>query len=1051
MNLPLVFLLVFNLFLAPPNPREEENLRINRIENRFMTFAINPSGYINLDNKLSGSNFNLISEVFAIVIEKGGKNVTLESREFKCETIQKPSPDRIVIRYAGQNFWKGLEVRVEYFLPESAWYVRKKIQVKNFGKDSFHIKDMVTDRIVWSSSESLPEQKNPLFLENQIFWGMEWPIAEPEIDSKGFVFKHYPDFVLKSGASWISKIMGFGVSKHGRIQEAFGRYILRIRANRVDFTTLYFDWLCHDNSGPLESEILANFLVLKKMKELYGLQFDIYNSDAGLVESMGTYFSQYKTIFDQRFPHGLQTIAEASADLGMKLGLWIGPDGFGESPEEMEARKQQLISWVRDSNVGLFKLDTVVSPIRHENKYILEKKYQTLADALSEIRAIRPDFIAINHRVNDSPYMLTLTDCILWKGEETYIDVHITNRDAWLFNRVCSVRRDLSTTFYEVPFRLFEDHGICFNSSVERWADDFVIQAFGRASVISPEMYGTFFFLRDDDYPRLARLIQLHKQSHEILKTSFLLEDGDIAHSSEVSVLLVLRNMTWDKIEKSVFLDNRIGLSIQKGTPLVLRQRYPFERHLSKNGENFTAGETVRMTLEPFEVKLIQADSQQIKVPYIQGISYEIIPRPDEKNFDVLLLGEPGHTYDLNLKNFGGKTITGETGEDIHLRDDEKLRMKFPGDRVDRDYFRSLGAFREIDSLLESGAYLGEFARFSLNDDALEIREMLELKKIPSRFREVEDCRQYMWEKLIQAHVFNRNAFDGNSDTRWSDGYAKRSPFTGTPQPYRSESSQWRIDMGESKNLGRLELDLVRRMEDAAIETIELSNDLKNWIKIEVNDFPDMSRFPFYEELRRRSGNLRIHDVAAGDGKPVKLKVEFPENRSRYIRIQGRNFSVSEIRGFDASGSEFDRSNWHATNFLGAQAVPSRVLYAVHTINRFWSGQELAVAVHAGEAKLDPVDDVYVVARVGDQITAAPKRAPGYPYHNYEWNSAWIKRNGLDGITFRFPVSPEWKGKEVEIYVLMFGERVSGAKADLYLVTPKKPLLQRILHVRCRD
>src|SRR5208283_5379491 len=129
--------------------------------------------------------------------------------------------------------------------------------------------------------------------------------------------------------------------------------------------TFYFDWLCHDNSGPLESEILMNFAALKRLKELYGLQLDIYNSDAGLVEAQQTYFPQYRAIFDRRFPKGLKTVADASAELGMRLGLWIGPDGFGERPDEMKARREQLVSWVRDSNVGLFKMDTVVSALHH--------------------------------------------------------------------------------------------------------------------------------------------------------------------------------------------------------------------------------------------------------------------------------------------------------------------------------------------------------------------------------------------------------------------------------------------------------------------------------------------------------------------------------------------------------------------------------------------------------------------------------------------------------------------------------------------------------------
>jgi len=99
MNLFLVFLFAFNLFLAPPHQREEKDLKVCRIENRFMAFSINPSGYLNIDNKLSGQSFNLNSEIFSMIVEREAKNVHLESRKFKCESIQKPSSDRVVILF----------------------------------------------------------------------------------------------------------------------------------------------------------------------------------------------------------------------------------------------------------------------------------------------------------------------------------------------------------------------------------------------------------------------------------------------------------------------------------------------------------------------------------------------------------------------------------------------------------------------------------------------------------------------------------------------------------------------------------------------------------------------------------------------------------------------------------------------------------------------------------------------------------------------------------------------------------------------------------------
>ena len=433
--------------------------------------------------------------------------------------------------------------------------MRKRVTVVNGLGEVVVVHDATVDDVGLQQGAFPAKAQNPVFLDGQVFWGMEWPIAEAAVRDGRFRLTHFPAAAVAPGGSWTSKTTGFGVSASDRIEEAFGRYIQVIRANRVDFATFYFDWLCHDNSGPLESEILANFAALKRLREMYGLQFDIYNSDAGLVESQGTYFPQFKARFDQRFPNGLRPIADASSRLGMKLGLWIGPDGFGETPASMAARRNQLLAWVKDFNVGLFKMDTVVSALAHEDKYILEKKYQSLADALAEARRLDPSFVAINHRINDSPYMLTITDCLLWKGEETYIDVHIANTTAALYNRSASIGRELTSEFFKTPFRQFEDHGICFNSSVEKWADDLVAQAFGRASVLSPELYGTFFFLPDEDYPRLARLIQLHKRSQSMLKQAFPLADGDIAHGDGRSSLLVLRNPTWGYQTKVVPLD----------------------------------------------------------------------------------------------------------------------------------------------------------------------------------------------------------------------------------------------------------------------------------------------------------------------------------------------------------------------------------------------------------------------------------------------------------------------------------------------------------------
>jgi hypothetical protein len=901
------------------------------LENDTLALTMNGPDRFRLTNKLSGRSYDVLAAPFEFMFESGGRTIMATSSEFVRSAADKPSADLLRVRFEGARDLAGLAVEAEYRLVPGSWYVRKRLRVLNGGSGPVVVRDATVDAFRIESVPLPAKAENPVFLDGQIFWGLEWPIAEAAVRAGRLALCHFPAAEVPPGGTWTSKASGFGVSAPGRIEAAFGRYIQDIRANLVDFTTFYFDWLCHDNSGPRESEVLANFDALRRLKELYGLQFDIYNSDAGLVESQGTYYPEFKANFLSRFPAGLKPLAEASRALGMRLGLWLGPDGFGETPDAMSARREQLLSWVRDFNVGLFKMDTVVSELAHPDRYILEKKYQSLADALSEARCIDPGFIAINHRINNSPYMLTITDCLLWRGEETYIDVHISNETASLYNRDCSIGRELSSEFLGTPFRQFEDHGICFNSCLEKWEDDLVTQAFGRASVLSPEMYGTFFFLGDGDYPRLARLIQLHKRLEPLLKTSYPLPGGDIAHADGASSLVLVRNMSWEPAFKTIPLDASIGLAAAPGAPLTVRQRHPWERLMKRAGEGAVFGGTLPVEMDPFSIRLIQVDTAPPAEPLVAGVPYEIVPGPDAGNFGVKLLGTPGQKADVALLHFGDRTVRTAAGLPVPTGE-APWRVTFPGRPAAGPSF----------------ARLAELAKFTIDDDALEIREMVRLKREPSSLAEIEACRDYMWDKVVAAEGTFRNAFDGDPGTRWSDGFPRRSPFTGSPAAYRSETSLWRIDLGRLTDLARLELRVVRRTDAAFLEAVETSSDLTTWARTDGLSLAAAEGIPAASPLKRRGRTIQIFDVDAGDKRPVGISIPLAGGPCRYVRIRGRNFGVSEILGYDGAGRPLDRSGWRATNFLGETPAPRRVLTAAHIPTWDGPGREYAVAVTAG-------------------------------------------------------------------------------------------------------
>jgi len=1015
---------------APSAARTAER---DLLQNEGLALQMRGPDRLRLLNKLTGKSYDIIAAPFEFLMEIGGRRVSATARDFGPASVGKPSTDALRVRYEGKGDLAGLAVEAEYRLSPQGWYVRKRLSLFNGRSAPVIVRDATVDAFRIENVPWPENTENPVFLDGQLFWGLEWPIADAAVRDGRLALGHFPAAEVPPGGTWMSKTSGFGVSAEGRIEEAFGRYIQDIRANRVDFATFYFDWLCHDNSGPRESEVLANFAALRRLKELYGLQFDIYNSDAGLVESQGTYYPQFKANFLSRFPAGLKPLAEGSKALGMRLGLWLGPDGFGERPEEIAARREQLLSWVRDFNVGLFKMDTVVSELAHPDRYILEKKYQSLADALAEARRIDPGFVAINHRINDSPYMLTITDCLLWRGEETYIDVHISNETASLFNRDCSIGRELTSEFYRTPFRQFEDHGICFNSCLERWEDDLVAQAFGRASVLSPEMYGTFFFLGDEDYPRLARLIRLHKQLEPLLKTAYPLPGGDIAHADGASSVVLVRNMTWEPAVKSIPLDASIGLAAAPGTPLTVRQRHPWEMLMKRAGEGAVVGGTLPVELDPFSLRLIQIDAAPHAEPLVAGVSYEIVPGPDAGHFGINLLGTPGQKAEVSLLDFGDRTVRTSSGLPVPTGE-APWRVTFPGTSPAGPSFARLSDFRDDPAAAADGTRLAELAKFTIDDDALEIREMVRLKREPSSLAEIEACRAYMWDKVAAAEGTFINAFDGDPGTRWSDGFPRRSPFTGSPAAYRSETSLWRIDLGQPTDLATLDLRIVRRTDTAFLEAVETSPDLRTWTRTDGLSLAAAESIPAAGSLRQRGKTVKIFDVDAGDKRAVMISVPLAGGPWRYVRIRGRNFSVSEILGYDGAGRPLDRGGWRATNFLGETPAPRRVLTAAHVPADDAPGREYAVAVTAGPAKFDPVDGVYIVALVDGRPVVPRHRVPSYPYHNYEWNSGAPK---LAGMTFRLPIDRAWKGKTVEFRIMMFGDGADGARAELRLVTPK--------------
>ncbi len=138
----------------------------------------------------------------------------------------------------------------------------------------------------------------------------------------------------------------------------------------------------------------------------------------------------------QRFPRGLQPVADAARAHGMKLGLWYGPDSAGGGTN-WNRDAERLLKLHHDENINYFKLDAVdistatgATNFRHLVDKLLNESHSEIALDLDVTAGTRPGYfgtpgcgpIFVENRYTDWPnYWPHLTLRNLWKLSQ-YVD-----------------------------------------------------------------------------------------------------------------------------------------------------------------------------------------------------------------------------------------------------------------------------------------------------------------------------------------------------------------------------------------------------------------------------------------------------------------------------------------------------------------------------------------------------------------------------------------------------------------------------------------------------
>lgn len=692
--------------------------------------------------------------------------------------------------------------------------------------------------------------------------------------------------------------------------------------NKTPSIPQYFSWINSTNEGSTEQQTLTNLEYFRWMKDTYGMEIKIYAWDAGNFDGASDgYGNTESEKFRSQYPNGYAPVVEKAKEIGVRLGLWGSPDGFGDTPEEEKKRYDFLVHLCRDYNFAEFKIDGVCGQLRPE-------KASVYARMLSDCRKYSPDLVVLNHRLNLYEAEKHVTT-FLWNGAETYVDVLSCNRCTAMHHRAFMFTRG----HVDGLNRLAEDHGVCISSCMDYFEDELVYQAFGRSLILAPEIYGNPWLLKDEEQSRLARIYNLHRRNAAILVSGKRLPEeygcNAVSRGSGEKRFINTGNCSWNTKNITLTLDDTIG--IEEGREYCVNIHHPYEKHLG----TFTYGSKIDIELLPFRAVLIEA----------------AVPEKAEK----MLKGE----YEVIREDAEGKPV--------------EVKKYKKGEREKAPVF--LGSLTERNDNPGNGEFLYETAMYAISNDALEYREALRAGN--TSVPEVQAARDaFFAQRTYQLRGCEaRNMFDG-SDSTFFD-FQTKSYNNGM----RIEGGCLRVDFGREINADAIEIEFfaadtpVREVRAQTIPaSFTYSRNLSSWKSGSLASAETLGSvtLPYVR--------FRVHTI--GEIKGRMIKATYPVGgRIRYFRMAEPMDRIYHFRAVK-NGKSIDLTNAFANNMQADYYLRNVrcVKSAELKLPAFREGSKLAVAVEGEFGS----ECVYCAAEVDGKYYGFPDRAPSYKANQWE-------------------------------------------------------------------
>lgn len=753
----------------------------------------------------------------------------------------------------------------------------------------------------------------------------------------------------------------------------------------------YFSWINNTNEGSTEEQTLANLAFFRYMQETYGMQIALYAWDAGNFDGAANGFGNVNSIkFLSQYPNGYKKVVETASTLGIHMGLWGSPDGFGEDEETQKNRVDFFVHLCRDYHFGLFKFDHVCGDLRPEKAGVLRKM-------LFDCRKYVPELIVLNHRLN----LYEAEECVttfLLGGQEAYTDVNIRNQITAMHHRAYLFSRSHSPQLA----RLTEDHGVCLSSALDYFEDELIYQAFCRSLILAPEIYGNPWFLKDEELPRLARIYNLHRQVRDILVHGQLLPEqygpNACVRGNETHRFLTTGNDTWDEKQLVLRLDEEIGLCSCENIRVALR--FPYEKYLGE----FAYHDEIVLPLRPFRACLIEISAGSDLLPVLTNCEYRVITEDGE--------GKPVKVE--YIRSAGGQIL---------LKQGDSETVFDCIDACDNAEFAPvyLGNVEKFVPPCVDAEYLFETAMFAIDNDSLE-RQCVK-RSGESKIPQLRRCRElffgqqtYILRGCESSAMFDDDPltfFDGQSKT-YQDGQ-------------RIQNGCLRIDLRETIDADRIEIECfatdnpTREVLSQSIPlNIEFSKDLKRFSASAIAEINILEPDAVIDVV-----DAKYHTLYQNRGK--RLKITYRVNDGfRYLRLaepMDRIFSVRFFKGehrIIPSTPKANNLQPHFTHFSTNEHVLGTVM-----LPAFSEGKRLAIAVNGNTGN----EGISFCVKVDNKYYGCSDRAPSFRVNN--WES--FVRSSAENNTFFFDLPRSITNNQVEIIGSLHYRRFHPLEIKTYL------------------